>query len=192
MIFLTLLLATASAADTFGPTDLACAESSTATLSVDTARVRWPFKAAAARLALEAKAQDDARRLECSRIQAKAADTARQDATAFVAATTAVEQGRTVSLDARAGQVATDEAAPIREFGSNVGVLGGYGYGSYAAVDAQLGWNLGFLEGQTVGGVTAPTHQAASSAAARREEAADTARQDTEAKAKAMKEAKGS
>lgn len=190
MVFMTFLLATASAADTFGPTDLACATAEVPTLAVNTAKVPWPFKATAARLALTAKAQDDAAEIACSRLQAEVAKTASQDATAFMVATTVATQGRTVSLDARAGQVATDEAAPIREFaGSNVGVLGGYGYGSYAAVDAQLGWNLGFLEGQGAAtGIVGKAVTATEAAETRREEAVDTA----EAKAKALKAAGGS
>ena len=190
LLFITMLAKAAGATEVengFDVSDMPCAQEKAPALHVNLEQVRWPFKASAAKLALEAQRMHDAHDEKCTRLLTTAVDNSHQDTAVFTVASAAVSQGRTVSLDARTGQVATDVAGELRETSYGAfAMLGGYNNS-----DAQLGWNLGFLDGQyTATGVTRSGTSASTGtddAATRQKSEAD--RKAAEATAKAQAEA---
>lgn len=148
-----LFLATLAYADEtpdFTLAQLPCAQAQTPVLTVDTAKVPWPFKAKAAKLVLTAKAQDYAHAEECTRLLTAAASTAAQDEAAGMIGTVAVAGGKDVSFDGRKAIVVTGNAATAHElpdaafYGTR---LGGYGQQG-SVVDYTTVGNLAFLAGQ--------------------------------------------
>lgn len=153
---ITLILSQAKAED-FNTGSMPCARPSTNTISVQLGAVEassgiiynptpWPFKKAAARLALVQQAEVHRHEEECTRLLTQAVDNHTQDTTVFAVASTATTQGRTVSVDVRTGQLATDGAGVMRETPETAFAYGVDRRGS----DRMHRRNLGFLADQGV------------------------------------------
>ncbi len=187
-MFLFGILATVANAAEFSVADMPCARAEAPSLVVNTANVPWPFKAAAAKLVLEAQAQADAHAQECTRLLTVASSTAAQDEAAATIGTIAVSDGKSVSFDGRKAVAITSDAAIAHELPN--GAFGGYGgYGASGGNVAGLvhARNLGFLQGQdsavSVGGGSAK------SAPSKAKKSAETAADAELAKAKAAAKA---
>lgn len=145
-----LFLATLAYADEtpdFTLAQLPCAQAQTPVLTVDTAKVPWPFKAKAAKLVLAAKAQADAHTEKCTELLTAAHHTAAQDEAAGMIGTVAVAGGKDVSFDGRKAIVVTGNAATAHELPGFYGGARLGGYGQQGSDYTTVG-NLAFLAGQ--------------------------------------------
>lgn len=193
-----LFLATLAYADEtpdFTLAQLPCAQAQTPVLTVDTAKVPWPFKAKAAKLVLAAKAQADAHTEKCTELLTAAHHTAAQDEAAGMIGTVAVAGGKDVSFDGRKAIVVTGNAATAHELPGFYGGARLGGYGQQGSDYTTVG-NLAFLAGQgstatIVSGGTVKAEPSAKAAAkvdpaeAEKARAAAAAKAEVERKARA-------
>lgn len=171
-LFLTIFTAGLALAD---DGSLPCETLPSPNLSADLTKVPWPWKARAAETLLEANQRLIDAKLICSDKKLES----NEDKLAYAVADKTVGQGRTASMDLGTGRVLTDGAAVVdaEKFGT---------FGGRSTADAQLGWNLGFLDGQsTASGIRNSTAEAVNDAAARQKAEADRKAAEAAAKARA-------
>lgn len=139
MLFLLLTFLTAGLA-LADDGSLPCENLPNANLTADLTKVPWPWKGVAAKRLLDSNQRIIDAKLVCSGMKLEA----NEDKLAYAVADKTVGQGRTASMDLGTGRVLTDGAAVVDA--EKVGFLGGRGN----TADAQIGWSLGFLDGQTM------------------------------------------
>lgn len=147
-------------------------------LSADLTKVPWPWKARAAETLLDANQRLIDAKLECSGMKLES----NEDKLAYAVADKTVGQGRTASLDLGTGRVLTDGAAVVDA--EKFGTFGTFG-GRNSTADAQLGWNLGFLDGQSTASGIRNSTAAVNDAAARQKAEADRKAAEAAAKVRA-------